>query len=64
MTVLLAVINTILGIIAAVCKQRYSPEAIKKRREVERDKEFIDSDNMAISKRLFDNFRRLRRKKE
>lgn len=64
MTTLLAVINAILGIIAVVFKQRYSPEAIKKRSEAERDKEFIDGDNMAISKRLFDNFRRLRSKKK
>ena len=54
MEVILHIILAILGLVGGIAERHYSPEAVKKRSNYERDKELADQDSVAIGQRLRD----------
>lgn len=54
LSAILSILSVVLGIFGGFMERRYSPEAIKKRENNERDKEILEKDHMAKSKRLSD----------
>ncbi len=54
LTTVLSIISVLIGIIGGVLERRYTDDAVKKRRAEERNKEIVDKDHIAKSKRLSD----------
>ena len=54
LTTVLSIISVLIGIIGGVLERRYTPDAIKERKDTARDKEIADKDHIAKSKRLSD----------
>ena len=54
LTTVLSIISVLIGIIGGILERRYTPDAIKKRSNRERDKEIADKDHVGKSKRLSD----------